>query len=103
MQIKNNFEIYYFKELTKIKLNIIIDIFTRGILNYIGAIIRFIIGTIYRKMFNKTTNTFKDYLNGQKEEGKNYISYNNKHQRENRFVASFIIILLFYIGYLIFK
>ena len=54
-------------------------------------------------MFNKTTCTFKDYLNGQKEEGKNYISYNNKHQRENRFVASFIIILLFYIGYLIFK
>ena len=87
----------------KLKVNIITHLISREIFNYIGAMIRFIIGTIYRKILNKNSYTFKEYLNGPKEEGKNYTSYNNKNQDDNRFIASLFIIVLFYIIYEIFK
>jgi len=48
----------------------------RWILNYIGALIRFIIGTIYRKILNKTLYTFTDYLNGQKKKKKTIFQTN---------------------------
>ncbi len=51
------------------------------VLNFIGATIRWIYGSIWRTIFNKSKFKFKDYLNGP-EENSNYYddfghNYNN--------------------------
>ena len=73
-------------------MNIVEDIIGGIILNYLGGFLRFLFGTIYRRMFGMKTYTFKECLNGPPEEGINYISQNNEHRRDNEFIGILFIV-----------
>lgn len=67
--------------------------------NYIGAAIRFSVGTTVRKLFGLKTYTFTECLNGPEELP--YIRYNNRHQRNNRLIgAVFIMAFFIFISYI---
>lgn len=71
------------------------------VFNYIGAMVRFILGTIIRKLFNRKTYTFSECLNGPPEEP--YIRYNNEHQSNNQLIGgAFIVAVFLFFSYVVF-
>lgn len=68
------------------------------LLNYTGGTLRFIYGTIWRTIFNKTKFTYKEYIYGPKKG--NYYDKNG-HEFNNRIIAFiFIMIIVVFITYL---
>ncbi len=64
------------------------------VLNYIGGMLRFILGTIFRKIYNMKTYSFKECLNGPPEKEINYMFQNNQHRHDNEFIG--MIFLMFF-------
>ena len=76
------------------------DIISRPIFNYIGATIRFLLGTTVRKIFGMKTYTFSECLNGPIEGP--YVRYYNRHQNNNRFIAAiFLLAFIIFISYIL--
>lgn len=79
-------------------MNFIEIISGKFFLNYIGGILRFIYGTIWRTIFNKPKFTFKEYIYGPKR--KNYYDKMG-HEFNNQMIAFvFFAILVFIFMYL---
>lgn len=77
-----------------------IDIITHPLFNYIGATIRFLLGTIVRKLLGRKTYTFSECLNGPAAHP--YARYDDKHQSNNRLIAAvFLLALIVFISYIL--
>ena len=64
------------------------------ILIYLGGILRYLYGTIWRTIFNKPKYTFKEYIYGPKK-GKNW--YDESHQQNNVLIAFIFIMTIIFI------
>ncbi len=67
--------------------------------NYIGASLRFILGTLTKSKINNKHFTFKEYIYGQ--DSPNNSFDNDMHRKKNKFVGLIFLAGLFLLIYLI--
>jgi len=65
----------------------------RYILNFIGACLRWLYGTVWRTLFNKPKYTFEEYLNGPK---KSEYFDDTAHRLNNKIIALIFLGIIFY-------
>lgn len=66
--------------------------FTRYILNIIGGTVRWIVGSLWRTIFNKPKFTYKEYIYGPKQSKDYYDEYG--HRFNNSFIGVICILIL---------
>jgi hypothetical protein len=69
----------------------------RAFLNFIGGTFRFAFGTLFRKIFNMKTYSFKECLNGSLENG----TESKEVQRDNEFIGLIFFLFIYLFCYIV--